>query len=75
MKMRTTIVCLLLASSVFAAPASANYFHNTAMNVHSNLGSAPNPTVRDIRERRVLASMTHAPKQPVVAQNGTRTRS
>ena len=75
MRMTKTIVSLLLISSAFATPASANYFHNTAMNVHSNLGSAPSPTVRDIRENRILAQMTHAPKQPVVAQNGTRTRS
>ena len=75
MKMHKVIVSLLLISSAFATPASANYFHNTQYNVHSNIGSAPNPTVRDIREQRVLAQLTHAPKQPVVAQNGNRSRS
>ena len=74
MKMTKTIVSLRLITSAFAAPASANYVHNTAMNVHSNLGSAPNPTVRDIREHRILASLTHAPKQAVVAQNVTPSR-
>ena len=75
MKMHMMIVSLLVISSAFAAPASANYFHNTQYNVHSNIGSARNPTVTDIREQRVAAQLTHAPKQPVVAQNGNRSRS
>ena len=31
MKIQKMIVSLLLISSAFAAPASANYFHNTAL--------------------------------------------
>ena len=73
--MHKMIVSLLLISSAFATPASANYFHNTPMNVHSNVGSAPGPTVRDIRENRILAQLTHGSKSgAVVAQNVTRSR-
>ena len=74
MKMHKIIVSLLLISSAFATPSFANYFHNTQYNVHSNVGSARNPTVTDIREQRVAAQLTHGSKQAVVAQNVTRSR-
>ena len=70
---KNMILSLFLVSTVFVTPASANYFHYTAMNVTSNIGSAPNPTTRDIRENRILAQ-THVAKPPVIAQT-SKTRS
>jgi hypothetical protein len=44
---------LLLVSTVFVAPASANWFHNPYENINRNVGSAPNPTPQDLREMRL----------------------
>jgi hypothetical protein len=52
--MKTKIVLpLLLLSAVAVTPAYANWFHNPYTNVYLNVGSAPNPTPRDIRENRL----------------------
>ena len=46
---------LLLVAASFVTPASANYFSNPYTGVTLNIGSAPNPTPRDIRESRLPA--------------------
>lgn len=66
-----TIFAILFASTVFATPSFANYFHNHDLNIHANVGSAPNPTARDLRDNRVHPGVAHNQKktQPVVAQS------
>jgi hypothetical protein len=57
--MRTNLtLSVLFLSAAFATPTLANYFHNPSTNLNWNIGSAPSPTPRDIRENR----------QPVVTQ-------
>ena len=46
---------LLLVAASFVTPASANYFSNPYTGITLNIGSAPNPTPRDIRESRLPA--------------------
>ena len=51
--MRTKMtLSVLLLSAAFATPTFANYFHNPYTNLNWNIGSAPSPTPRDIRENR-----------------------
>src|SRR5215475_5296544 len=50
MKTSKTVISILFLSAVCVTPAFANYFSNPTLNVHFNVGSAPNPTVRDVRE-------------------------
>ena len=52
MKTRMTLSVLLL-SAASATPAFANYFSNPRANINLNIGSAPSPTPRDIREHRL----------------------
>jgi hypothetical protein len=54
------ILSVLLVTAAFAAPASANWFHNPQLGINLNIGSAPNPTPADLREMR----------QPHVVDNG-----
>lgn len=58
MKTRFILTALLVAAT-FTTPASANWFHNTRMNVNRYIGSAPNPKPEDVRNNVV----------PVVVQN------
>ena len=49
MKIRHTMMSLLLLSALSIAPAvQANWFHNPATNTNLNVGSAPNPTPQDL---------------------------
>jgi len=51
--MKTTMaLSVLLISAASATPSFANYFHNPHWNLNRNIGSAPSPTPRDIRENR-----------------------
>jgi len=49
MRVKTTILSLLLLSAVGAAPAYANYFSDPRVGVNLNVGSAPSPTPQQLR--------------------------
>ena len=49
MKTKKLAISILLVSAAFVSPASANYFANPALNMKFSIGSAPSPTVWDIR--------------------------
>jgi hypothetical protein len=52
--MKTTMaLSVLFISAASATPSLANYFHNPHLNLNRNIGSAPSPTPRDIRDNRV----------------------
>jgi hypothetical protein len=72
MKSSKTAISILFLSAVCVTPAFANYFSNPTLNVHFNVGSAPNPSVRDIRENH-MPQMTRATSQSVdvVAEKST----
>lgn len=53
-------VLFILAAS--ATPSFANYFHNPQMGLNRNIGSAPSPTPRDIRENRMPQLFHAAPR-------------
>jgi TonB family protein len=53
---------LALLSASLAAPAYANWFHDSGMNLNRNIGSAPSPTPKDIRENRT-------PAYPLIARS------
>jgi hypothetical protein len=53
LKTNKIAISILLASTAFASPAFANYFNNPALNMRFNVGSAPNPTVSDVRHNNV----------------------
>lgn len=57
MRTKTTLSVLLLLA-LCTTPTLANYFHNPSTNLNWNIGSAPSPTPRDVRENR----------QPLVTQ-------
>jgi hypothetical protein len=51
--MRTKItLSILFLSAACATPSFGNYFHNPSANLNFNIGSAPSPTPRDIRDSR-----------------------
>ena len=52
MKM-TIALSVLFLSTASVTPSFANYFHNPHLNLNRNIGSAPSPTPRDIRDNRV----------------------
>jgi len=54
---------VLLLSAACATQALANYFYNPYTNIGLNIGSAPSPTPRDIRENR-LPKVAKAPAAP-----------
>jgi hypothetical protein len=57
----TLLVSLLLVSAAAITPSYANYFSNPRLGVTLNVGSAANPTPRDIRESRMpLAANTES---------------
>ena len=58
MKTKKIALSILLISAAFVSPASANYFANPALNMRFNVGSAPPPTVWDIRHN-YTPQMTH----------------
>ena len=73
--MKTTIAfsaLFILAAS--ATPSLANYFHNPLTGLSRNIGSAPNPKPRDIRENNMpqlfhkAPPATAAPTQSVAAE-------
>jgi hypothetical protein len=72
MKTSKTAISILFLSAVCVTSAFGNSFSNPHLNVHFNLGSAANPTVRDIRENR-MPQMTRAtsPSAAVVAEKAT----
>jgi hypothetical protein len=53
MKTGTALTWLLLLTALPTTEASANYFYNPHINIARNIGSAPSPTPRDIRENRL----------------------
>lgn len=67
--MKTTrILALLLVSGALATPAYANWFHNPAIGINLNIGSAPNPTPEDLRaERLPVITQDDAATPPVTA--------
>ena len=69
-----TAISILFLSAVCVTPAFANYFSNPTLNMHFNVGSAPNPSARDVRENHV-PQMTRATRQSVevLAEKVTRT--
>jgi hypothetical protein len=69
MKTKMTLSVLLL-SAVCATPAFANYFYNPYSNINLNVGSAPSPTPRDIRENRLPQIAHAAPPDANVVANG-----
>jgi hypothetical protein len=72
MKTSKTVISILFISAISVTPAFANSFSNPHLNVHFNLGSAANPTVRDIRENH-MPQMTRAtaPSAEVAAEKAT----
>ena len=72
MRTKMTLSALLL-SAVFATPTFANYFHNPYTNLNWNIGSAPSPTPRDIRENRQPRVTEAAPSNnELVANDATK---
>ena len=62
MRIKMTMSMLLL-SVACVTPALANYFHNQRLNLYLNVGSAPSPTPRDVRENR-LPRLVQAVRPP-----------
>ena len=60
-------ISTLLFSGAIATPSFANFFHNPYLNVNRNIGSAPSPTPKDIRENRLPALVHPAPRRPDAA--------
>ena len=72
MKTKMTLSVLFL-SAACATPTLANYFYNPYAGIRLNIGSAPSPTPRDIRENR-LPKVGHAapPHANAVADETTK---
>jgi hypothetical protein len=64
MKTSKTAISILFLSAVCVTPAFANYFSNPTLGVRFNVGSAPNPTQRDVRENH-MPQMTRVTKPTV----------
>ena len=61
--MRTLMtLTVLFISAAGANPGFANYFHNPHLGLNLNIGSAPSPTPRDIRESRMPQLFHAAPR-------------
>ena len=70
--MRTKItLSILFLSAACGTPSFANYFHNPSTNLNFNIGSAPSPTPRDIRESRQPQVVQAAPSDDNVAADDT----
>jgi len=50
---------LLLSAAVAVTPASANYFSNPRMGMNLNVGSAPNPTPRQLRSSEIVEEVVY----------------
>ncbi len=75
MKTYKSVIAILLISSASASPAFANYFHNAALNIGFNVGSAPSPTMWDI-QHNYQPLMTHESRPKVdVAKSAPSGRS
>jgi hypothetical protein len=62
------VMPLLLLSAAFVTPAYANYFSNPQLGVNYNIGSAPNPTPKDIRDNSMpVVEAAPAPDAAVTA--------
>ncbi len=71
MKTNKIAISILLISTAFASPAFANYFHNPALNMRFNVGSAPTPTTSEIRQNS-MPQMTRNNRSKIdVAKSGT----
>ena len=71
MKTNKIAISILLISTAFASPAFANYFHNPAVNMRFNVGSARTPTASDIRNN-AMPQMTHNNRSKIdVAKSAT----
>jgi hypothetical protein len=62
---------ILFLSAACATPTLANYFHNPYTNLNLNIGSAPSPTPRDIRENRLPRVVRAAPSSANVVADDT----
>jgi len=52
--MRTNLtLSVMLLSAMCATPAFANFFYNPYTNINLNVGSAPSPTPREVRENHL----------------------
>jgi hypothetical protein len=69
MKTAMTLSVLLL-SIASATPSFANYFHNPYMGLNLSIGSAPNPTPRDLRENRMPRVGRPAPQAAGASAKG-----
>ena len=70
--MRTKMtLSVLFLSAACANPTLANYFYNPYTNLNRNIGSAPSPTPRDIRENRLPQVVHAAPSYANVAADDT----
>jgi hypothetical protein len=65
------IMSVLFLSAACATPTLANYFNNPHTNVNLNIGSAPSPTPRDIRENRLPKVVHAAPPYANVVSDDT----
>jgi TonB family protein len=52
--MKTATLLLALLSAALVTPAYSNSFHDHVANIRLNVGSAPNPTPRNLRENQSL---------------------
>lgn len=48
-----TLISILFISTACATPVFANSINSPTLNVHSNIGSRPNPNARDIQEHNM----------------------
>jgi hypothetical protein len=62
MKNKKTVISILLISAACTTPAFAYSINSPEFNLHSNIGSRPNPTAHDIQEHNV-PQLAHR-KQP-----------
>ena len=70
MQTKMTLSVLFL-SAACATPSLANYFYNPHTNLALNIGSAPSPTPRDIRENRQPKLVHAAPPYAHVVADDT----
>ena len=61
---------VLFISAASATPSFANYFHNPYLGLNLNIGSAPSPTPRDLRENRQPQLGHTTPSVPAPSATG-----
>ena len=59
---KTTVLPLALLSAALVTPAYASWFYDRELNIRLNVGSAPNPTPQDLREKR-------SPDYPLISRS------